>query len=91
VLIEVISASTEEHDRGFKLTHYRKIPALQEILFFSQNEPQVDHYVRQKAEQWLLTPISGREAAVEFPSIGCRIPMQQIYAGVEFGESPQNA
>ena len=83
VLIEVLSPATEDHDLGFKLKHYRKLPSVQEILFFSQVEPQVDHYIRH-GDEWRLISQSGLEETVEFPSLGCQIPMRLIYADVNF-------
>ena len=83
VLIEVLSPSTEDHDLGFKLKHYRKLSSLEEVLFFAQDEPAVDHYIRH-GDEWRLITQSGLEGDVEFPSLGCHIPLSLIYAEVDF-------
>jgi Uma2 family endonuclease len=86
VLIEVLSPSTEDHDLGFKLKNYRKLPSLQEIFFFSQDEPAFDHYVRE-GKRWVIDDTAeGMDAVAELRSIGCRLELATIYAGVDFGE-----
>lgn len=35
VLVEVTSKSTEDYDRGDKLSHYKQIPSLKAVLFIS--------------------------------------------------------
>ena len=55
VLIEILSDSTEDYDRGGKFVHYRQIPSLQEYVLIAQAEALVEHYVRQSDGGWLLT------------------------------------
>lgn len=78
VLIEVLSPSTEAYDRGGKFTHYRKIPGLREYLLVAQDQPSIEHYVRQ-GDAWLLTEAVGLEAAVPLDSIGCVLSLREIY------------
>lgn len=84
VLIEVLSPGTEDHDLGFKSKQYRKIPSLQEMLFVSQTEPQIDHWLRQPNDDWLLTTVTGLDARLILASIACEIPLERIYADIEF-------
>lgn len=39
LIVEVLSPSTEEHDRGDKWQHYQLIPSLQEYVLVSQASP----------------------------------------------------
>lgn len=84
VLIEVLSASTLDHDFGFKSMQYRQIPSLQEMLFISQDEPFVDHFLRQPNGDWLLTTTTDLESTLRLPSIACEIPLRLIYADITF-------
>jgi Uma2 family endonuclease len=86
VLIEVLSPSTEEHDLGFKLKHYRKLASVQEILYFSQDEASVEHFVRD-GRRWIITTIEGLGATVTLSSIGCRLELTAVYGGVGFPEA----
>ena len=53
VLVEVLSPSTADYDRGGTFTHYRRLASLQEYVLISQDRPLVEHYVRQGQDEWL--------------------------------------
>jgi Uma2 family endonuclease len=55
VIIEVLSDSTEDYDRGKKFKHYMGIASLQEYILIAQDETRIDHYVRQLHGDWLLS------------------------------------
>ena len=78
VLIEVLSDSTEAHDRGGKFTSYRRIATLREYLLVSQDQPLVEHYVRQ-GDAWVLTEAAGLDNAVDLQAIGCALPLREVY------------
>jgi len=75
VIIEVLSKSTEGYDRGKKFEHYRRLPSLNEYLLISQDEPHIDHFVKQADGHWLLGEATGLEAAID---------MADVYAKIEF-------
>ena len=52
LLIEVLSPSTEEDDRGQKWLHYQQIPALQEYVLVSQTSPRLEVYRRLGDGSW---------------------------------------
>jgi Uma2 family endonuclease len=78
VLIEVLSASTEAHDRGGKFLNYRQIASLREYLLVSQDKPLLEHYTRH-GESWVLTEVSGLEGILELQTVPCCLPMREIY------------
>jgi Uma2 family endonuclease len=84
VLVEVLSPSTADYDRGGKFTHYRRLPSLQEYVLISQDRPLVEHYVRQGQDEWLLTEVSSLQDALVLPTIDCRLPLSEIYLKVSF-------
>lgn len=51
LLVEVLSDSTEAHDRGEKAAHYRRIPALREYVLISQRQRRVEVYRRNDADR----------------------------------------
>jgi Uma2 family endonuclease len=81
VIIEVLSPSTEHHDRGAKWTSYRQIPTLREYVLVAQDRPSVEHYVRDR-EQWVFTAVSDLDATIALPSIGCALHLREIYRRV---------
>lgn len=85
-LVEVLSDPTEKYDRGRKFAHYRQVASLQEYVLVAQDRPLVERYVRQADQSWTLTVYEGLAATFEFASIAVRIPLAEIYSGVEFDE-----
>ena len=81
VIVEVLSESTQNDDRGPKFAHYRTIGSLQDVLFVSQTEPRVEHYHRLETGQWLLTELTGR--TVVLPGLGCEVPVDRFYENLE--------
>jgi Uma2 family endonuclease len=84
VIIEVLSDSTEAYDRGKKFQHYRTLESLQEYLLIAQDKCQIEHYIRQSNNQWLLLEINKIEATIDLPSIKCSLALSDIYDKVEF-------
>ena len=52
VIIEVLSPSTEQDDRGDKWQHYQHIPSLQECILVSQSQARIERYRRLPASGW---------------------------------------
>jgi Uma2 family endonuclease len=89
LLVEVLSASTESYDRGFKSQQYRKIEALQEYALVSQTEARLEVFRRQPTGGWLLSEFAGLDAICRFDSLNCEIPLAEIYAKVTLtGDEP---
>ena len=82
VIIEVLSDSTESHDRGEKFAHHRQLESLKEYILISQDRVRVEHYLRQ-GKQWLLSEFSALEDVLPLVSIDAELPLHQIYRFVE--------
>ena len=83
VIIEVLSDSTAGYDRGEKFIRYRQLESLQEYILISQDQVQVDHYLRQ-GKQWVLSEFSALEEVLPLVSIGAELSLHQIYRFIEF-------
>ncbi len=84
LLIEVLSPSSENYDRGKKFQHYRTLDSLQEYLLISQDSPRIEHYRRQEKDQWLLSETTRLEDSIALPSIGCQLLLADVYEKVTF-------
>ncbi|MBD2188973.1 Uma2 family endonuclease [Pseudanabaena mucicola] len=84
LIVEVLSNSTKNYDRGEKFADYRSIPSFQEYLLIDQTKPHVEHYLKQGANQWLLREYSQLENRLELTSLGIEISLSEIYENVEF-------
>lgn len=79
LIVEVLSKSTEDYDRGTKFAYYRTLPSLSEYVLIAQDKVHVEHFVRQGSDGWLLTETDRIEDTIELPSIGCRLTLADIY------------
>lgn len=52
VIVEVLSPSTEQNDRGSKWQHYQQLASLREYVLVSQTEPRVEYYRRLDSGAW---------------------------------------
>lgn len=84
VIIEVLSPSTETYDRGAKFEFYRTLESLSDYLLVAQNKPMIEHYARQTDDRWLLTTYKGLDAVAAIASIGCELPLADVYDKVEW-------
>ena len=84
VLVEVLSPSAEQYDRGTKAVHYRRIETLKIILLVSQDDARVDTHVRQPDGSWSLREHEGIDHVLPLEAIGVQLPLTAIYQGVDF-------
>ena len=87
VIVEVLSESTEDHDRGTKFKNYRGIASLVDYVLVSQAEVLVEHHVRQPDGSWLMRE-HGTGERIELVSIGCGIDFDDLYLKVFDAPSP---
>ena len=85
LIVEVLSPTTKNYDRGEKFEQYRKIEDLKEYLLVAQDRPHVEHYIKQPDGTWLLSEIESRDATVDLPSLDCSLSLAEVYAKVNFG------
>lgn len=85
ILIEVLSPSTENYDRGQKFEHYRTIRTLQEYIVVAQDRVHIEQYIRQDEHRWLLVDFLAVDQTVEIGAINCTLPLESVYEYVTFG------
>jgi Uma2 family endonuclease len=84
LIIEVLSPSTENYDRGEKFRHYRALPSLQTYVLVYQDSPRIEQYVRRKVDMWEYKETIGLDAEAELESINCIMSLMQVYEDIEF-------
>jgi len=84
LIVEVLSTSTENYDRGFKFEQYRRLASLSEYLLISQDRVHIEHYARQADRSWLMRETSARDAVIVLDSIDCTLPVAEAYERVNF-------
>ena len=76
LLVEVLSPSTEEVDRGDKWRDYQRVPSLQEYVLVGQ-EPRIEIFRRMPSGTWEYVDVS--EGAVKLAS-GPTLDLAKLYA-----------
>ena len=84
VIVEVLSPSTENYDRGKKFQNYRTLDSLQEYIVIAQNTYHIEHYIRQPNNQWLLEEFDDKMTIVGITAIECTLTLQDVYEKVTF-------
>ncbi len=79
VVFEVLSKSTEKRDRGEKAEDYFRLESLKDYILVSQNRFRVEHFSRQKNNEWNLKFYEDLNDVIELKSINCEIPLKLIY------------
>ncbi len=89
VLIEVLSESTEDYDRGSKFERYSKISSFREYVCVAQDRVYVEHHVRDLAnsEIWMLRRLErlSEQVTIKLPCGHVDIAMESIYDDLELG------
>jgi Uma2 family endonuclease len=80
ILVEVLSSSTEEYDRGLKWTGYQTIGSLTDYLLVAQAEVRVEHYRRNADGSWTYRTAGPGEHVVL--TGGDQLDVDAVYAGV---------
>jgi Uma2 family endonuclease len=88
VVIEILSTSTEAFDCGRKFENYREIASLREYILVSQDRVLVERYARTEAG-WILSDFDRLDDLLRLDSIGCVIPLREIYDRIEVDEGPE--
>jgi Uma2 family endonuclease len=82
LLVEVLSESSEAYDRGKKSEQYRTLASLTDYLLIAQDRALVEHYSRQSGERWLLHATNQLQDVVAIASLGCELPLSEVYLNV---------
>lgn len=82
LIVEVLSPSTKDYDRGGKWEKYRQIDSLRDYLVVSQDRVYVERYTRQGERFWLLSEASDVGDTVRLDSIDCTLKLADVYAQV---------
>jgi Uma2 family endonuclease len=82
LIVEVLSPSTEAYDRGDKFSHYKSIPTLREYLLVAQHRPHVTRLFKGDDGKWIHTEANELTATLALDSLGCDLPLGEIYRGV---------
>ncbi len=84
VIVEVLSDSTKNYDRGQKFQYYRMLSSLKEYVTVAQDEIHLERHIRGNAGEWILTEFGKLEDVVELQSINASLPLSEVYRRIDF-------
>ena len=79
LIVEVLSESTRNYDRGDKFQQYRGIPSFREYLLVDQAKAHVERHTKQPDGTWSLWETDSLDDAVRLESIAVTLPAAEIY------------
>jgi len=82
LIVEILSDSTAEHDRGTKVPDYMQIPSVQEILLVDSRAARVQLW-RRDGRRWIVEDFTDT-ATLPLASVGIDLPLPALYEGVAF-------
>jgi len=88
VIVEVLSPSTRNYDRGDKFAHYRRLDSLREYILIDQENCHVEHFVR-KEGLWEFSESDDIQGSLVIPTLDITIELREIYAKLEYLDDGQ--
>jgi Uma2 family endonuclease len=82
LIIEVLSPTSEQRDRGTKFMEYSSLESLKEYSTIRQEMPSLTTMYRESEGYWLETHTEGIENSVHFKSINVKLTLSDIYRKV---------
>lgn len=84
VIIEILSESTANYDKGLKFELYREIPSLQEYILIDSRKIHLEHYRRNTDNSWTLQEYKIVDASFTIASVAMNVLLNDWYEGVTF-------
>ncbi len=86
IVIEILSPSTEDYDKGPKFAHYARLPSVREVWFVAQEQVWIERNRRIGMDQWLREWHREGEIVVEEPSL--TLFLNEVYERVQLVPNP---
>ncbi|NUN65085.1 Uma2 family endonuclease [Pseudanabaena biceps] len=83
LIVEILSSSTQAYDHDSKFRQYRSMPSFQEYILVYQNSYEVDHYVKEAQDRWVLMTHKGEESVIRLVSMQIEISLRDLYKRVK--------
>ncbi len=87
LIMEVLSKSTQDYDKGTKFDYYRAIPELQEYILIDQYQYHIQKFTKNSDNNWVLGDIENPENIVNLESLQLQISLKDLYDNVDFDDS----
>jgi len=80
LIVEVLSPSTADYDRGQKFWFYAELPSLREYVLVEQERRAVEVRYRPSPDgEWVMAYYEGKDAEILLRSLDLRLNINQVY------------
>ena len=86
VIVEILSKSTRDYDRGTKFNRYRSIKTLKEYILIDSLIVSVELFTRQNDERWILSEYKTLSDHFTIATIGLSLQLYDVYEDVRILE-----
>lgn len=83
LIVEVLSPSTEEYDRGEKFYLYRSLASFKEYVVVHQKHALVSAYFRLNEKDWRTEDAANLSETIHLQSINVTLKLSDIYRGID--------
>lgn len=90
LIIEVLSKSTKNYDRGDKFKLYRDIPTLKEYILIDSETISVEAFRLNEKNHWELEEYKTIGEILEIPALQLSIPLTEIYYNTSLTTKSKN-
>jgi Uma2 family endonuclease len=80
IIVEVLSRSTEQNDRGSKWQSYQQLPSLTDYVLIPQWSPRIEHFARDPRGGWSYRAADTGSRIVL--ADGIELSVDELFAGV---------
>ena len=82
LIVEILSPGTALYDRQTKVSDYRRIPSVQEILLIDSTSIFAE-VLRREGDRWMTEILRGPQATLSLASIGLTAAISELYEGID--------
>ncbi|MCC6613660.1 MAG: Uma2 family endonuclease [Anaerolineae bacterium] len=88
LIVEVLSPSTENYDRGEKFRHFKTISTLREYVLIAQDTYRIERYAYQAGSDWLFANAMGLNGEIVLKSLDITLELARLYRNVDLPTRP---
>jgi Uma2 family endonuclease len=78
-IIEILSPSTRNYDRGVKFMLYRAIPSLTDYILIESESIHVEHFAINKEGLWQLKELNNPGEEIFLETLSIKLSLEEIY------------
>jgi Uma2 family endonuclease len=84
IIVEVLSRSTKNYDKGLKFLEYKSLDSFQEYILIDPNKCHIDVFFKEAPKLWSDATFTNLTDTILLKSVGCSISVADIYEDIIF-------